>query len=192
MRWLFCSSTFDNDRGNSSPHGPKPKQNRRFYSSSSSSSSSYYPSKDNEIDNTSSAASPRSQPCPRIRSVVANNRAQPWSSSKQQFDTIISPLDLHRFGDPHTLLAAALLATGALAGVRFYRTFLRRIPNAKHIPPKVLRRRVLLGRVTSVGDGDNFHMYHTPGGRFAGWDWLRKVPATKKELRQETVRIIFC
>ena len=186
MRWLFCSSTFDNERSNSSPRCSKPEQQNR----GSCSSSSSFPSADNETDNTSSAASPRSHPCPRIRSVVANNRVQPWPSSEPQFDTIISPPDLHRFSEPHTLLAAALLATGALAGARLYRTFLRRIPNAKRIPPNVLRRRVLLGRVTSVGDGDNFHMYHTPGGRFAGWDWLRKVPATKKELRQETVRII--
>jgi hypothetical protein len=44
--------------------------------------------------------------------------------------------------------------------------------------------------VTSVGDGDNFRIFHTPGGRLAGWGWLlwKRVPRGKKELRDNTVR----
>ncbi|KAK9265237.1 hypothetical protein V1519DRAFT_494864 [Lipomyces tetrasporus] len=38
------------------------------------------------------------------------------------------------------------------------------------------RGRTLSGRVVYVGDGDNLRLYHTPGGIFAGWDWLRRVP----------------
>jgi len=40
-----------------------------------------------------------------------------------------------------------------------------------------------------VGDGDNFRLYHTPGGRLLGWGWFpgRKVPTDPKELRQRTV-----
>jgi hypothetical protein len=46
--------------------------------------------------------------------------------------------------------------------------------------------------VTSVGDGDNFRIYHTPGGRLAGWGWLpgRRIPMDKKELKDQTVSVI--
>jgi hypothetical protein len=40
-----------------------------------------------------------------------------------------------------------------------------------------------------VGDGDNFRVFHTPGGRLAGWGWLpwRRVPKEKKDLKNKTV-----
>lgn len=47
--------------------------------------------------------------------------------------------------------------------------------------PNMLRgKRIMRGKVTSVGDSDNFRFYHTPGGIWAGWGWLRHVPTTKK------------
>jgi hypothetical protein len=64
---------------------------------------------------------------------------------------------------------------------------LRHIPGSGHIAPSFFRRRSLLGKVTSVGDGDGFHMFHTPGGRLAGWGWLRSVPKDRKELKGRTV-----
>ncbi|KAJ5245887.1 hypothetical protein N7468_000870 [Penicillium chermesinum] len=58
-------------------------------------------------------------------------------------------------------------------------------------PPSWLRRRTVFGQVTSVGDGDNFRLYHTPGGRLAGWGWLpwKRVPVNKKELKDQTIHI---
>ncbi|EEB06699.1 nuclease [Schizosaccharomyces japonicus yFS275] len=47
----------------------------------------------------------------------------------------------------------------------------------------------LYGYVTSVGDGDNFRFYHTPGGRLLGWHWLRKVPSNRNALKNETLSI---
>jgi endonuclease YncB( thermonuclease family) len=73
---------------------------------------------------------------------------------------------------------AILLTTTALSLRAFHVTYLRRIPTAAHIPPSYLRRRTLLGRVVAVGDGDNFRLFHTPGGRLAGWGWF---PARRKE-----------
>jgi hypothetical protein len=82
-----------------------------------------------------------------------------------------------------------LVTATALASLQIYRSYLRRIPGADHIQPGFFRRRSLLGRVTSVGDGDNFHLFHTPGGRLAGWGWLRKIPTEKKELKGRTVSL---
>lgn len=44
-----------------------------------------------------------------------------------------------------------------------------------------------------MGDGDNFRLYHTPGGKLTGWGWLpwKKVPTLKKELRDKTVRFFL-
>jgi len=49
----------------------------------------------------------------------------------------------------------------------------------------------LFGTVTRVGDGDNFHLYHTPGGRLAGWGWLpgRKVPEKAGDLKNRTIAV---
>lgn len=89
--------------------------------------------------------------------------------------------------DPRTLVPAFILTTALFGGIKFYRTYLRRIPSIEYIHPGKYRTRTLFGRVTSVGDGDGFHLFHTPGGRWAGWGWLRKVPTDKKALKGNTV-----
>lgn len=87
------------------------------------------------------------------------------------------------------ILPTAVLTGTCLAFYAFYRSYLRRIPVAGNISPGFFRKRSLVGRVTSVGDGDNFRVFHTPGGRLAGWGWLpwRRVPNEKKELKNKTV-----
>ncbi|KAK4142608.1 uncharacterized protein C8A04DRAFT_13103 [Dichotomopilus funicola] len=83
-------------------------------------------------------------------------------------------------------VAAAVLTLGAYS---FYQSYLRRFPTPHHIAPGVFRNRSLFGKVTSVGDGDGFHLYHTPGGRLAGWGWLRRVPTDRKQLKGQTISI---
>lgn len=102
-----------------------------------------------------------------------------------------TPLDWTAFTEPRTLVPTLLLTSGILLAVRFHRRYLRRFPDAPSISPSFLRRRTVFGQVTSVGDGDNFRIFHTPGGRLAGWGWLpwKKVPASKKELKDNTVRL---
>lgn len=78
----------------------------------------------------------------------------------------------------------SLVGLGAL---QLYANYLRRIPGAAYIRPAFFRNRSLFGKVTSVGDGDNFHLFHTPGGRAVGWGWLRKVPDSRRELKDRTV-----
>ncbi|KAI5287124.1 putative endonuclease lcl3 [Ascosphaera aggregata] len=90
---------------------------------------------------------------------------------------------------PSNLLATCLLTTSILAGVRIYRTYLRRIPDVNKIEMSWFRKRSLLGYVTRVGDGDNFRMFHTPGGVLAGWGWFRKVPKLNKDLKGGTLHV---
>lgn len=93
------------------------------------------------------------------------------------------------YANPQTIIPTVVLTGAALFSARLYRHHLGRIPRVGSIEPKFYRRKSLLGRVTSVGDGDNFRLFHTPGGRLAGWGWLpgRRVPKMKDDLKDETV-----
>ncbi|KAL1836377.1 hypothetical protein VTJ49DRAFT_5232 [Mycothermus thermophilus] len=93
------------------------------------------------------------------------------------------------FSVPYNWIAPVVAAALAVGAVTFYQTYLRRFPGPAHIDPGFFRRRTLLGKVTSVGDGDGFHMFHTPGGRLAGWGWLRRIPTDKKELKGRTISV---
>lgn len=115
----------------------------------------------------------------------------PFTSDDKKSDKTWTSAVLEPFTSPHVLVATAILTAASVTAIGVYRSRLRRIPTAVHITPDLLRTRTIFGRVTSVGDGDNFRVYHTPGGRLAGWGWLpgRKVPSTREELKDETV---FC
>jgi endonuclease YncB( thermonuclease family) len=95
------------------------------------------------------------------------------------------------YTQPQTLIATVVLTSSIVGFYRFYRTFLKRIPIAATIKPGYFRKRSILGKVTSVGDGDNFRIYHTPGGWLAGWGWLpwRRVPTEKKALKDQTIHV---
>lgn len=95
--------------------------------------------------------------------------------------------DWDHYKDPRTWIPAFVVTTVLLGGLKLYRTYLRRIPSVNYVLPHHYHKRTLFGRVTSVGDGDGFHLYHTPGGRLAGWGWLRPVPTDKKKLKGQTV-----
>ena len=91
--------------------------------------------------------------------------------------------------EPRTLIPAVALTVSTVAGVRLYKTYLRRIPTVNHIKPRYYRRKGIFGQVTSVGDADNFRLFHTPGGRIAGWGILpwKKVPTKREDLVRQTV-----
>lgn len=93
--------------------------------------------------------------------------------------------------EPRTLIPSLALTASMVAAVRFYKAYLRRIPTVNHIKPNYFRRKSIFGQVTSVGDADNFRLYHTPGGRLAGWGWIpwKRVPTKKEALAQQTVSI---
>jgi hypothetical protein len=111
------------------------------------------------------------------------------SDKKPSGDYWKDVLDWPQMAEPRGWVPTIVVTATVLGLVQFYRSYLRRIPTTAHITPSYFRKRSLFGRVTSVGDGDNFHFFHTPGGRLAGWGWLRKVPEGKKEVKGQTVSI---
>ncbi|KAL9633489.1 MAG: hypothetical protein Q9204_003377 [Flavoplaca sp. TL-2023a] len=123
----------------------------------------------------------------------------PWLSSKTEKDkqSLVSSddfsiaTDWSHYRDPRNIIPVIVLTGSAFLVSSFYRSYLRRVPQAINIEPKFWRKRSLFGKVTSVGDADNFRIYHTPGGRLAGWGLLpwRIVPVTTKELRDKTIHI---
>ncbi|KAI4234641.1 MAG: hypothetical protein LQ349_003669 [Xanthoria aureola] len=123
----------------------------------------------------------------------------PWSSSStdKEQDSVVSskefPIttDWSHYRDPRNIIPIVVLTGSAFVLSTFYRSYLKRIPQAINIEPEFWRKRSLFGQVTSVGDADNFRLFHTPGGRLAGWGLLpwRRVPGTAKELKEKTVHI---
>ncbi|KAF2001134.1 SNase-domain-containing protein [Amniculicola lignicola CBS 123094] len=124
----------------------------------------------------------------------------PWSGDEN--DKTRSPLASWReawetsnwssiFTDPGTVIPSVVFTLTTLSALRIYKTYLRRIPSVNHIKPSHFRQRSMFGRVTSVGDADNFRLFHTPGGRIAGWGWLpwKRVPIDKKKLANKTIHI---
>lgn len=111
------------------------------------------------------------------------SRLEAWAASLKSDDWAKT------FTEPRILIPSIALTVATVTGVRFYKSFLRRIPTVNHIKPDYFRRRSLFGRVTSVGDADNFRLFHTPGGRLAGWGWLpwKSVPTKREELSKQTV-----
>jgi len=71
-----------------------------------------------------------------------------------------------------------------------HRRYYRRFPNSDWITPDVFaKKRWIKGVVTSVGDADNFRLYHTPG---LGWSLplkLRFIPSKSKDLKDQTLHI---
>ncbi|KAI0798199.1 SNase-domain-containing protein [Abortiporus biennis] len=88
------------------------------------------------------------------------------------------------------LSAFALGSVSTLAGTFAYRRYYRRIPNSDWITPDMFsKKRWVKGKVVSVGDNDNFRIYHTPG---LGWRWplkFRRIPKTSKALKDQTIHI---
>lgn len=94
---------------------------------------------------------------------------------------------------PKVIFLSSGLTAGGFLGFRFYRHHLRRVRTYMDLSTRIIEGQVkLYGKVTRVGDGDNFRFYHTPGGILMGWGWLRTVPTTRSELKDETLMIRLC
>ncbi|KAI9845786.1 MAG: putative endonuclease lcl3 [Thelocarpon superellum] len=103
----------------------------------------------------------------------------------------LNTTDWTHYTEPRQVIPTLLLTGTTLLLIHLYRSYLRRIPEAANIQPAFFRRRSLFGRVTSVGDGDNFRLFHTPGGRLSGWGWLpgRMVPEKREDLKDRTIHV---
>lgn len=107
-------------------------------------------------------------------------------------DTGASALSVSSWTDISVIVPVIVLTSASLAVYHVYRRNLRRYATIDHLPAIIYsgkNTRGLLGQVTSVGDGDNFRFFHTPGGRLSGWGWLRTVPADKKDLKGQTIHV---
>ncbi|CAN8098698.1 unnamed protein product [Discula destructiva] len=114
-----------------------------------------------------------------------------WSSVNNNPKTVSwnDSLSVDHYRDPRTWVSAFVVTTVLFGAIKFYRVYLRRIPSIEYIHPDKYRTRTIFGKVASVGDGDGFHLFHTPGGRCAGWGWVRQVPTQKKALKGQTISI---
>ncbi|QHS73249.1 Lcl3p [Saccharomyces paradoxus] len=87
-----------------------------------------------------------------------------------------------RQGDSDSIKSAdvavlSIILTGStLTLIYTYKRYLTQFKRTNDIPRRIFRKQWLYGKVTSVGDGDNFHFFHMPGGMRGGWGWLRAVP----------------
>lgn len=115
--------------------------------------------------------------------------SDPRKQKSVSWNNTLNATDWEHFKEPRNWIPTLLVTATALASLHVYRSYLRRIPGVDHIQPSFFRKRSLFGRVTSVGDGDNFHLFHTPGGRLAGWGWLRAIPKERKELKGRTISV---
>ncbi|KAG0151630.1 hypothetical protein CROQUDRAFT_651053 [Cronartium quercuum f. sp. fusiforme G11] len=110
-----------------------------------------------------------------------------------------SSSDDHNFINQHRTSLAFIsgsIFTGLLIWTTKYgyRTYFRRITNSDYVTPRLLRRPndlggeglTIKGFVTSVGDADNFRLFHTPG---FGWNVFRRVPKQKSALKDQTIHI---
>lgn len=114
----------------------------------------------------------------------AKRRKVEWSNS-------LTRTDWSHYLEPRNLIHPIAFAATALLLVDVYKRFLRRVPSAQYIKPQWFRKRSVFGTVVRVGDGDNFRLFHTPGGRLTGWGWLpwKRIPSSSKGLTANTVCI---
>ncbi|KIJ32243.1 hypothetical protein M422DRAFT_265893 [Sphaerobolus stellatus SS14] len=119
---------------------------------------------------------------PRSTSETNHNRSTINSSN--------TSLQITQLLNLKTLGAFALGSLATLGTIAIHTRYFKRIPTADLVHPKLIaQRKWIKGIVTSVGDGDGFRLYHTPG---PFWRWplkLRKIPVTTKDLKDETISI---
>ena len=108
------------------------------------------------VTETLSAAVPRPSNAPSPSS---------WNSS-------LNKTDWSHYTTTQTIVISGITTLTTLALIRLYKTYLRRIPSVDYLKPGFFRHRNFYGYVTRVGDGDNFHLFHTPGGKLMGWGWM--------------------
>lgn len=116
-----------------------------------------------------------------------NNDKDPNNDLFQDLKTRLDSL-------PTSAIAIASFATGAVTAVfitTFHVRYGRRLKNGEWITPDFLGRNSWIkGVVTSVGDADNFRLYHTPA--LGGYTWpfkFRTIPSLSKDLKDQTLHI---
>jgi endonuclease YncB( thermonuclease family) len=113
---------------------------------------------------------------------AAQNNSHADSPSQTTREKLVKLQSLPIYA-PEIVIPTIVLTTSLLALHTLYRRRLRRMPTVTLLPPSAIaNHQSLFGKAVSVGDADNFRLFHTPGGRLLGWGWLRFVPETRKDL----------
>ncbi|RDB17699.1 putative endonuclease LCL3 [Hypsizygus marmoreus] len=112
---------------------------------------------------------------------------------REEYDELVAQVQTGLASVPPPLLALTAFAVGSFVTVTatfLYTRYGRRLQNSEWITPDMFaKRRWVKGIVTTVGDADNFRLYHTPG---LGWHYpfkFRRIPSTTKDLKDETLHI---
>ncbi|ODV72515.1 Lcl3p [Cyberlindnera jadinii NRRL Y-1542] len=90
-------------------------------------------------------------------------------------------VDSHDLLDARVIILSTLVTSTVIGSMKLYKKF-QPIRSIHSIPKAYFHNKTLYGYVTRVGDGDNFHFYHTPGGRWLGWG-TKYRPLPKKHYR---------
>ncbi|WWC70799.1 uncharacterized protein I206_104751 [Kwoniella pini CBS 10737] len=135
---------------------------------------------------------PVSSPLENITSFFSSSPSTSSSSSKSRSTSTSQSIKEWIPKDP--VVVGIISAAGAtcitLGSITGYRRYWRRIRNANSVTTGMLDRKTWIrGVVTSVGDGDNLRLYHTPGPFFRYPLKIRTIPSTTKELKDETIHI---
>lgn len=93
-------------------------------------------------------------------------------SSTNTWSNSLNKTDWTQYTSAQAITTSIIFTATTLALVKIYKDYIRRIPGAAYLKPGFFRRRSLYGYVSSVGDGDNFRLFHTPGGKLMGWGLL--------------------
>lgn len=89
---------------------------------------------------------------------------------------------------PKVFLLSLFLTGGFFASYVLFNRYLKQFKSSKDIPSNIFKKQYIYGKVTSVGDSDNFHLFHTPLGIFNGWGWIRAVPELAKSDNIRTIK----
>lgn len=95
---------------------------------------------------------------------------------------------LASYGLDNPYISIPLTCSLALGGSLLWRRHFRRIPSAEYVTPRTLtKRQSIRAYCTSVGDGDNFRVWHTPGVWPLSKLW--RAPTDKKLLKDRTIHV---
>lgn len=148
---------------------------------------------------SSSSDNSQSQSSPSSENSSLSNGTQSTSSlpaDATPLDELIwrSDAKLSTWTSSPTILVIASVAAGGVAATGlgfFWGRYAKRMRTTEWITPDWLKgKRWVRGKVTSVGDGDNFRVFHTPP--FGGYHWplrFRSVPSIPKDLTHQTLHV---
>ncbi|EIW56856.1 SNase-domain-containing protein [Trametes versicolor FP-101664 SS1] len=138
---------------------------------------------------SSSGSSDTKKPTPITRTEVEHAAEDLTKNTRD----LVASLYARAAALPPPLLILSTFALGGTTalGARYvYARNFKRVANGEWVTPQMLaRRRWIKGYVTSVGDADNFRLYHTPG---IGWRWplkFRSIPVGRTDLKDQTIHI---